>query len=152
MPFSCRGTCYCATKRKPRPARLSALRTRGSSPSWPASSEFSADAFHERAKGANVLLANEREARALTGLELRDAAAALAARYELVVVTAGAAGAVAVSRGEVVVARPGEPVARRRSGAGDAFAGVLLVSLAAGADLQEALDQACEAGGRALQL
>ncbi len=68
----------------------------------------------------------------------------------MVVVTAGQAGAVAVSRGEVLVGRPSETVRSDRSGAGDAFAGVLLVALAAGAGLQEALDQACEAGRRAL--
>jgi sugar/nucleoside kinase (ribokinase family) len=106
--------------------------------------------FHARANGANVVLANEQEARALTGLELRDAALALAELYEIAVVTAGAAGAVAVSGGKVVVARPSEPVRSGRSGAGDAFAGVLLVSLAGGADLQQALDRACEAGRRAL--
>jgi sugar/nucleoside kinase (ribokinase family) len=106
--------------------------------------------FHARANGANVLFANEAEARALTGLELREAALALAELYEVAVVTAGSAGAVAVSGGEVLVGRPSETVRSDRSGAGDAFAGVLLVGLAAGAGLQEALDQACEAGRRAL--
>jgi len=106
--------------------------------------------FHARANGANVVFANEEEARALTGLELREAALALAELYEVAVVTAGAAGAVAVSGGEVVVGRPSEEVRSERSGAGDAFAGVLLVSLAGGADLQQALDRACEAGRRAL--
>ena len=106
--------------------------------------------FHARAKGANVLFANESEARSLTGLELREAALALAELYEVVAVTAGAAGAVAVSGGEVLVGRPSEIVRSDRSGAGDAFAGVLLVVLAAGAGLREALDQACEAGRRAL--
>lgn len=106
--------------------------------------------FHARAKGANVLFANETEARSLTGLELREAALALAELYEVVAVTAGAAGAVAVSGGEVLVGRPSEIVRSDRSGAGDAFAGVLLVVLAAGAGLREALDQACEAGRRAL--
>ena len=106
--------------------------------------------FHARANGANVVFANEEEARALTGLELREAALALAELYEVAVVTAGAAGAVAVSGGEVVVGRPSEEVRSERSGAGDAFAGVLLVALAGGADLQQALDRACEAGRRAL--
>ena len=110
------------------------------------------DDFHERARGANVLFANEREALALTGLELREAAHALAELYEFVVVTAGPAGAVAVSNGELVVARPSETVQSGRSGAGDAFAGVLLVSLASGAALQAALERGCEAGRRALQL
>jgi sugar/nucleoside kinase (ribokinase family) len=106
--------------------------------------------FHERARGANVLFANEDEAAALTGLDLREAALALAELYELAFVTAGAAGAVAASNGELVVARPREQTRSDRSGAGDAFAGVLLVSLASGAELQFALDQACEAGRLAL--
>ena len=106
--------------------------------------------FHARAKGANVLFANEDEARTLTGLELREAALALAELYEVAVVTAGAAGAVAVSGVEIAVGRPSETVRSRRSGAGDAFAGVFLVALAGGASLAEALDGACEAGRRAL--
>jgi sugar/nucleoside kinase (ribokinase family) len=106
--------------------------------------------FHERARGANVLFANEDEAAALTGLDLREAALALAELYELAIVTAGPAGAVAASNGELVVARPREQARSDRSGAGDAFAGVLLVSLASGAELQFALDQACEAGRLAL--
>ncbi len=106
--------------------------------------------FHARAQGATVLFANEDEAAALTGLEPREAALALAELYELVVVTAGAAGAVAASRGKLVVAKPGAPVESDRAGAGDAFAGVFLVSLAAGASLGDALDRACEAGRRAL--
>ncbi len=117
-----------------------------------AASALIGDEFHERAAGANVLLANEEEAWALTALLGRDAAIKLAERYELVAITAGAGGAVAAREGEVVVARSGEPVQSERSGAGDAFAGVLLVSLASGAGLQEALDRACEAGRRALQL
>ena len=117
-----------------------------------AASALIGDEFHERARGANVLLANEEEAWALTALLGRDAAVKLAERYELVAVTAGAGGAVAAYQGEVVVARLIEAVPGAQSGAGDAFAGVLLVSLAAGAGLQEALDEACEAGRRALQL
>ena len=106
--------------------------------------------FHRRAKGATVVFANEDEARMLTGLEPRAAAVALAELYEVAVVTAGAAGAVAVSGGEIAVGRPSETVQSRRSGAGDAFAGVFLVALAAGGGLQEAVDRACEAGRRAL--
>lgn len=106
--------------------------------------------FHARAKGANVLFANEDEARTLTGLEPREAAVALAELYEIAVVTAGAAGAVAVSGGQIAVGRPSETVQSVRSGAGDAFAGVLLVALASGASLGDALDRACEAGRRAL--
>ncbi len=103
--------------------------------------------FHARATGANVLFANEEEARTLTGLEPREAALALAELYEIAVVTAGAAGAVAVSGGEVVVGRPRETVQSERSGAGDAFAGVLLADARRGrGPAGKALDQACEAG------
>ncbi|HVN61132.1 MAG TPA: PfkB family carbohydrate kinase [Gaiellaceae bacterium] len=106
--------------------------------------------FHARTKGANVLFANEDEARILTGLEPREAALALAELYEVAVVTAGAAGAVAVSGTGIVIGRPSETVQSRRSGAGDAFAGVFLVALASGASLGEAINRACEAGRRAL--
>ena len=106
--------------------------------------------FHERAKGANVLFANEAEAWALTGLEPEEAAVALAKLYELAVVTAGPDGAVAVRGRELVVTSHGEPVQSHRSGAGDAFAGVLLVALASGVALKEALERAGEAGRRAL--
>jgi len=102
--------------------------------------------FHERARGANVLLANEVEAWALTGLEPEEAAVALGELYELVVVTAGPDGAVAVRGGDVVFVSPSERSESDRSGAGDAFAGVLLVALAADAELRVALEQACEAG------
>ena len=106
--------------------------------------------FHERARGANVVLANEAEAEALTGLQLREAALALGELYDLAVVTAGPAGAVAAADGGLAVAGPSARAEGGRSGAGDAFAGVLLVSLAAGAELQAALEQACEAGRLAL--
>lgn len=117
-----------------------------------AASGLIGDAFHERAKGANVLLANEEEAAALTGLGPTEAAIELARRYELVVVTAGAEGAVAVAGGQAVAARPSRPLEFGRAGAGDAFAGVLLVSLAAGVELPAALDRACEAGLCAAEL
>ena len=108
------------------------------------------DDFHERTRGAGLLLANEEEAKALTGFDPRDAAVALAELYELAVVTVGAEGAVAAANGEVVVARPSSRAEDDWAGAGDAFAGVLVASLAAGSELQQALESACEAGARAL--
>jgi len=62
--------------------------------------------FHERARGANVVLANEAEAEALTGLRLREAALVLGELYDLAVVTAGPAGAVAAADGGLAVAGP----------------------------------------------
>lgn len=109
-----------------------------------------AEAFHALARGANVLLANAAEAAALTGLDPEAAALALAERYGLACVTDGPAGAVAaVAGGRIARAAPPEPVARVRAGAGDAFAGALLASLARGAALDETLQIACAAGARA---
>ena len=103
----------------------------------------------ELATGANVVLATAEEARAVTRAEPEEAVKALAARFELAVVKLGEDGAIAV-RGDRVERAAAEPVARRSAfGAGDAFAGVLLVALAREQPLDEALRLACEAGARA---
>ena len=118
-----------------------------------AASALIGDEFHERAHGANVLLANEEEAWALTGLLGRDAAVELAERYELVVVTAGAGGAVAAYQGEVVVARPIEAVAGLAVGRGRRVRRCP-ARLARGGRRPAggAGRRPCEAGRRALQL
>lgn len=95
-----------------------------------------------RAAGANVLLANAEEAGALTGLGPDDAAVELARRYELACVTKGAEGAVAATGGRVEHV---EATGRDVTGAGDAFAGALLVALVRGADLRAALAVARDA-------
>ena len=92
--------------------------------------------------GGTVLIANEATARAL-GLDPDDAATLRADGYELVVVTRGAAGAVAAFGESIARATPprrseGDPL-----GAGDAFAAALLVGLARGAEPQPALVEAC---------
>ncbi len=102
------------------------------------------DEFHDRARGATVLVANADEGRALTGHEPARAAAELAGRYRLACVTDGPAGAYA-SAGASVVHVAVDPLPAGDTGAGDALAGVLLVSLVRGLDLGEALAAACAA-------
>jgi ribokinase len=102
----------------------------------------------------DYLTPNEIEAGLLTDREVRSAADAEAAGRTLVargvgtvVVTLGAAGAIAVAAG-VVVRVPGFPVdAIDTVGAGDAFSGGLAASLAAGAPIADALHVASAAGG-----
>jgi sugar/nucleoside kinase (ribokinase family) len=103
----------------------------------------------ELAAGAYAVLATAAEARAVTGAEPEEAAKTLASRFELAVVKLGKDGAIAV-RGDLVERVAAEPVERRSAfGAGDAFAGALLVALARDDSLQRALQLACDAGARA---
>jgi ribokinase len=103
----------------------------------------------ELAAGVNVILATADEARAVTGAEPEDAARALSSRFELTVVKLGEDGAIAV-RGDSLERAAAEPVERRSAfGAGDAFAGALLVALAQEDVLERALQIACDAGARA---
>ncbi|MFE5913211.1 carbohydrate kinase family protein [Streptomyces wedmorensis] len=125
----------------------------------PASTGFlgrlGAERFLAAAKGAEVLLPNADEARALTGIAEPDSAAAeLSRRFPLVVVTLGAAGAVVAEDGGVTarVAAPPVPPARRvdSTGAGDAFTGAFLAALLAGADPVRAAEAGCHAGAEAV--
>jgi sugar/nucleoside kinase (ribokinase family) len=96
--------------------------------------------------GATAVLANEREAASLTGLEPVAAAKSLGERYRLACVKLGAEGAILVLDGLVHRAAV-EPVDEvDPTGAGDAFDGVLLGGLAAGRPVEEALREACRAG------
>jgi len=96
--------------------------------------------------GADAVLVDEAEARRITGAGPEPAARMLGERFRLACVTCGADGAVAVLDGHVEVGKP-EPVeAAGRAGAGDAFAAGLLVALAGGADLRDALESACRLG------
>jgi sugar/nucleoside kinase (ribokinase family) len=96
---------------------------------------------------AKVVLANEPGARRLTGAEPEEAARRLAEGRRLACVTLGDRGAVAAWGEGVEHAMaaasplPGDPL-----GAGDAFAAGLLVELAGGAGISEALAAACRAG------
>jgi len=116
--------------------------------SWPLLEGFGVDRFLDGvgAAGATALMANEREAEVLTGLEGADAARALGARFPLAAVKRGPAGAVLVVDG-ICVEAPAEPIDEADpTGAGDAFDGVLLGSLARGAEPDDALRRACHAG------
>ncbi|MFZ1878813.1 MAG: carbohydrate kinase family protein, partial [Gaiellaceae bacterium] len=104
--------------------------------------------FDARARGASVLVANAAEAHALTGLDPAAAASELALTYSFACVTDGADG---VFGAWTSSAAPGlihvgvEHVEGRTTGAGDALAGVLLISLHAGMPPAQALDTACNA-------
>lgn len=114
--------------------------------SWPLVEAVGPAGFHELAAAATAVLANEREAASLTGLEPEAAAKALGERYRLACVKLGAEGAVLVLDGELYRA-PSEAIEELDpTGAGDAFDGVLLGSLARGAGPEEALRAACGAG------
>jgi len=114
--------------------------------SWPLVEAFGAERFIAETEPANVVLANELEARTLTGEDGELAARALGSHYAIAVVKLGARGAVARVDGEVLE-EPAEPVVEvDPTGAGDAFDGVFLASLARGASPREALRHACHAG------
>lgn len=114
--------------------------------SWPLVEAFGPTRFLEETSDANVILANEREARVLTGMDEEAAARALGECYRVAAVKLGARGAVVCVDGEIL-AEPAEPVAEiDPTGAGDAFDGVFLASLARGEDPAEALRLACHAG------
>jgi sugar/nucleoside kinase (ribokinase family) len=105
--------------------------------------------LEEVTAGANLLLATADEAHAVTGFEPDDAARELGRRFEVACVKLGEEGAIATQGGQLVRGE-GDAVARRSPfGPGDAFAGAMLVSLARGEPLEDALDLACQTGGRA---
>lgn len=101
--------------------------------------------------GGNAVLANAQRARALTGREPEAAVQALAAHYRLACVTLGARGAVAVLDGRLEQAEPSDRVQQDAPGAGDAFAAGLLVTLARGRSLAEALAVGCRCGADAVR-
>jgi sugar/nucleoside kinase (ribokinase family) len=109
---------------------------------------LSAGSLEELPPRADALLLDEDEALRLTGAAPEEAVRLLAERFRLACVTRGAGGAVAVLDGEREVA-PGTPVSGHTLGAGDAFAAGLLVALARGAALDEALKAGCALGARA---
>jgi sugar/nucleoside kinase (ribokinase family) len=114
--------------------------------SWPLVEGVGPERFDELAAGANVVLANEREAESLTGKAPVAAAGALGERYRAACVKRGAAGAAMVVDGRLYEEVPGVVEERDPTGAGDAFDGVLLASLALGIEPGEALRRACTAG------
>jgi sugar/nucleoside kinase (ribokinase family) len=96
--------------------------------------------------GADALLVDEVEARRMTGSPPEEAARTLAESFRLVCVTCGAAGAVGVLDGTFETCMPDPVESIGPVGAGDAFAAGVLVALAAGADLQSALEAGCGLG------
>lgn len=117
--------------------------------SWPLVESFGVDRFFEVTEKATVLLANEHEAEALTGLAGEPAATALGERFPIACVKLGAEGAVAVVDG-VLHRTHGERIEEADpTGAGDAFDGVFLAAIARGAEVDDALRRACHAGALA---
>jgi ribokinase len=114
------------------------------------------DRVREWIAGADLLLPNLDEARALTGEDAPEAAAralvAGAAGAREVVVTLGAGGALWTDG--TAVARAAAPEVARvvdTTGAGDAFAAGWLAARRGGADPQAALAAACALGAQAVQ-
>ncbi|MGW2636084.1 carbohydrate kinase family protein [Streptomyces sp. NPDC001348] len=101
----------------------------------------------------DVLLPSRDEAALLTGLpDPVEAAAKLSRHVPLVVVKAGADGALVARSGTVLARVPAAPATPRDStGAGDAFTGAFLASLVAGAAPEEAAVVGCRAGARAVE-
>jgi sugar/nucleoside kinase (ribokinase family) len=110
---------------------------------------YGRERFLDMTGPATVLLLNADEAFALTGEEPEAAARALAGLYRLVCVKRGAAGVVASFDGTLRrMDAPPIPLVDD-SGAGDAFAGALLATLARGPSVEVALEAACGAGAAA---
>jgi len=108
-----------------------------------------AAALGELPAGGNALVANEKQARALTGEEGDRAVRTLGERYRLACVTLGARGALAFLDGTLERAEPPHRVLQEVPGAGDAFAAALLVTLAGGGSLAQALAEGCRCGASA---
>jgi sugar/nucleoside kinase (ribokinase family) len=117
--------------------------------SWPLIERRGAAWFFDVTRPATLLLANEREAEALTGLRDREAAGRLAARYPMVVVKLAARGALVASASGPPVHVPAPAIHEvDATGAGDAFAGTLLAAFARGTGPVEAVERACAAGAQ----
>ena len=114
--------------------------------SWPLVEAFGVEAFLEHAAAAGGVLANEHEAAVLTGRDAEDACRVLGERCRLAAVKRGADGACLSLDGAFHVAPSPAVDEVDPTGAGDAFDGVLLSSLARGIDPAEALRAACVAG------
>jgi sugar/nucleoside kinase (ribokinase family) len=110
-------------------------------------------AVFECAAAADIFLPNHRELALLSGGgDLKDQLKVLDAPDTTVIVTEGANGAVLASRGRVerIAAGVRELEVVDRTGAGDAFAGALLGSLARGRDMAAAVEAGNAAGSAAV--
>ena len=116
--------------------------------SWPMIRSFGVERFLEACAPATLLLANEREAEELTGRRDVDAVDELSHRFPVVCVKQGEEGALMSWEGLVIRNATDAVVEKDSTGAGDAFNGVLLASLAAGRSPGDALAKACRAGAR----
>jgi sugar/nucleoside kinase (ribokinase family) len=105
-----------------------------------------ADRVLELAAPADVLLANEDEARALTGARPEEAAVALGRRFRVACVKRGPLGALARSEGQTLSTPAPHVLEETVAGAGDAFGAGLLVALARGDALEHALELAARLG------
>jgi len=141
-------------------ALLKTARAAGRRSAFTLSSEYYVRAYRDElvalldAGLIDILLANEGEIAALTGLDTLDEQVAWgAARASLLVVTLGAKGAVAVADGHRrhVPAEPQGPVVDT-TGAGDMFAAGLLAGLVQGRDLATAMRMGSIAAGRIVAL
>src|SRR6478609_10786288 len=72
--------------------------------SWPLLEAFGVQRFFEETGSCDVVLANEREARVLTGADGDDAARALGERYRFAAVKRAAKGATLIAEGRLVAA------------------------------------------------
>lgn len=117
--------------------------------SWPLVEAYGPDRFFEATSAATVLLANEAEAHALTGLDTEAGAGALARRFAIVCVKLGSAGALLATEGRLLRSAAPDIEERDTTGAGDAFDGAFLAALVRGADPLQALEAGCAAGASA---
>lgn len=120
----------------------------------PASAEFlrevGAEKFLAWTRGAAILFPNGEEAAVLTGsTDPEIQCAQLAARYPLVVIKRGAAGAEAVEGARRFRVSAPKIEAIDTIGAGDAFVAAFLAARLDGADIQAALERAAAAGAAA---
>ncbi|MHA6764494.1 carbohydrate kinase family protein [Streptacidiphilus sp. PAMC 29251] len=115
--------------------------------------EYGPSRFLDLLGGVDLLLPNLDEARALTGTDDPEAAAAvLSARCHcLVVLKLGAAGALLADHGTRLGAVPAAPAtALDSTGAGDAFAGAFLMARLGGAEPLAAAVAGCRSGALAV--
>ncbi|HVD55370.1 MAG TPA: carbohydrate kinase family protein [Thermoleophilaceae bacterium] len=148
---------YVLLREGSRPAALSAValaRDHGMAVSVdPSSAALLSPAFLGRASGADLLLPNAEEARALTGEDDPELAARrLSEVFAEVVVKLGEAGA-RWTDGRSVRRSPAEPVqgVTDTTGAGDAFDAGLIAARVHGAQPAEALAAACRLAARAVR-
>jgi sugar/nucleoside kinase (ribokinase family) len=140
----------------PRAAVLDAMRRAENKPISvdPASAEFLREAGAEKflgwTRGASILFPNEEEAAILAASDDPETQCArLAARYPLIVVKRGAAGAEAAQGARRWRVNAPGVKAVDTTGAGDAFVAAFLAARLSGAGIEPALERAAVAGAQA---